>query len=157
MPKQISSHEQKLEQIEDNSAQNQIQPARNVDIKAKTKKSASIESAVCKVQKGGGQVSRSTIQFVASMNYIVFFFGFLACRHEPFARYHHNQALWLWIIAAVLYLSFAFIPGINVIALPFVIMLHLMGVIAGVSTALRGRAFCIPVLGKVRIIDWEKI
>ena len=170
--KQLSTKETKAVNKEKTS-QNSVKPARQVKIKPKTKQKeisiAKVEqkrgddvlvqtpTAVQKTTTGSRQVSRVAIQFVAAMNYLIFFFGFCACRHEPFARFHQNQALWMWIIVAVLYLGFAFIPTVNAIVIPFVIMIHIMWVIAGVSTALRGRAYSVPLVGKIKIIDWEKV
>ncbi len=170
--KQISTEETKAVNKE-KSSQNSIKPAKQVKIRPKTKQK---EISIAKVESGQSdntlqqtpaavqknttsqkQISRSAIQFVAAMNYLIFFFGFCACRHEPYARFHQNQALWMWIIVTVLYLGFAFIPTVNVIAIPFVIMIHIIWVIAGVSTALRGRAYSVPVVGKIKIVDWEKV
>ncbi len=154
------------------TAQNTQKPAKNVNIKIKTK---THESSVVTVEDGVSknvptntketqhtaqnykQVSRSKILFVSAMNYLIFFLGFCVCRHEPFARFHQNQALWMWIIVTILYLSFAFIPGVNRIAIPFVIMIHILWVIAGIGTALRGRAYAVPLVGKIKIVDWEKV
>lgn len=156
MPKQANRTVQPTAKNREKTAQNHLQPAKNVSLKPKNRGKSDITVAAAPTAPAR-QLSRSTIKFVAAMNYLVFFVGFCACRHEPFARYHHNQALWLWIVAAVLYLGFGFIPGVNIVALPFVIMLHVMGIITGVSTALHGRIFTIPLLGKIKIIDWEKV
>ncbi len=168
MPKQANRTVQPTAKNREKTAQNHLQPAKNVSLKPKNRGKSDITVAAAQVATDktkraaaptapARQLSRSTIKFVAAMNYLVFFVGFCACRHEPFERYHHNQALWLWIVAAVLYLGFGFIPGVNIVALPFVIMLHVMGIITGVSTALHGRIFTIPLLGKIKIIDWEKV
>ncbi len=154
------------------TAQNLSKPAKDVKLKAKTKKTEIAQVSIEQPQedeiqnkseakqndaKIHKQSSRSAILFVSAMNYLVFFFGFCACRNEPFARFHQNQALWMWIIITILYLSFAFIPGVNKVAIPFVIMLHILWVIAGVCSALRGRAYSVPLVGKIKIVDWEKV
>lgn len=172
MPKKQVQNIEKTASVEEKSAQNLKMSTKSVTLRTKSKntsKPAKVgkQSTECSsiatpvaVQKNTTnqkQVSRSTILFVASMNYLVFFAGFCACRHEPFARFHQNQALWMWIIVIILYLSFAFIPGVNRIAIPFVIMLHILWIFAGVGTALRGRAYAVPIVGKIRIIDWEKV
>lgn len=168
MPKHAKTKERETAENKEKYSQNQAEPAKNTQLKTKSKNREENSAGLGQEPEGQPQLqpktadktkqlSRSTIQFVSAMNYLVFFVGFCACRHEPFARYHHNQALWLWIIATVLYLGFGFIPNVNIVALPFVIMLHVMGVITGVSTALRGRIFTIPLLGKIKIIDWEKV
>lgn len=166
MPRKQSSKPKTIPLIKEKSSQKTTRPARNVIFKASIRqKSCRIdfansigtkESAVTQ-NDGTKQKSRAVIQFVAAMNYLIFFFGFCVCRHEPFARFHHNQALWMWIIVSILYLAFAFIPTVNKIAIPFVIMLHIIWMFAGVGTALKGRAYHIPLVGKIKIIDWEKV
>ncbi len=100
--------------------------------------------------------SKSTILLVSALSYVIFFLPFLVCKNEPFARFHLNQALLLWITFVILYLAFMFIPNVNIIVLPFIIMLHLLGIIAGVNSALRGIARKLPLIGRIKIINWEK-
>lgn len=172
MPKHQEQDLKKNAVFEENSAQNEKNSTKTAKLKTKTQREVApllpaesdtetqTQPAPIVIQKKAEnhkQVSRSTILFVASMNYILFFMGFCACQHEPFARFHQNQALWMWIIMAILYLSFAFIPGVNRVAIPFVIMLHILWMFAGIGTALRGRAYPVPIFGKIKIIDWEKV
>ncbi len=99
---------------------------------------------------------RSTITLVASMAYLVPVLPFFVCKEEPYARFHHNQALLVWILAAVLYLAFAFIPNVNIVAIPVIIMFHLLAVIAGMSAAAHAKARKL-LFFDIRIINWEKL
>jgi len=157
--------ERALPKLKDKTSQKSVRPAKNV--KTYTKTTPEQDSAETVVEqniqeprqkdKKNRVYSRSFIQFVSAMNYIIFFFGFCVCRDEPFARFHHNQALLMWITVTILYLSFAFIPAVNMIAIPFVIMFHILWMFAGIASALHGRAFSVPLLSKIKIIDWEKV
>ena len=99
--------------------------------------------------------SRNTILAVSALAYLIFFLPFIFCREEPFAKYHLNQALVLWIFAIALYLIFAFIPNVNIIVIPIICMFHILGIIIGISYAVRGKAKHLPLIGRITIIKWE--
>ena len=82
----------------------------------------------------------------------IFFF-----RKEPFALFHYNQAIVLWITIIVLMLAVAFVPAINMVAIPLVIMFHILGIIVGMNYSFRGKAKPLPLIGKIKIIQWDKI
>ena len=96
--------------------------------------------------------TKNQIIAVSALGYIIFFLPFIFCKEEPFARFHHNQALGLWIICCVLYLAFVFIPNVNVVAIPIILMIHLLGMSLGVAGSLRGKANKILFLSSIPII-----
>ena len=105
------------------------------------------------VEKGS---NRMIIELVSALSYILFFLPLIFCRKEPFALYHANQALILTIIMLVLYLAFAFFPTVRVIALPIIVIFHVIGIFFGMYNSAHGRARAFPIVGKLEIIKWNK-
>lgn len=101
--------------------------------------------------------SRGFIVTISALGYILFFLPLIFCRKEPYARFHLNQSIVLLIFVGILYLSFAFIPNVNRIAIPLVILIHLLAILIGMSNASKGRAKIYPVIGRIKIIKWNKI
>ena len=54
------------------------------------------------------------------------------------------------------YLIFAFIPNVNIVAIPVICMFHILGIMVGVAYAVRGRAKHLPLIGRITIIKWER-
>lgn len=99
--------------------------------------------------------SRPVIELVSALSYILFFLPLIFCRKEPFALYHANQALILWLFMAIFYLAFGFIPGINIYALPIIILFHILGIFYGMYNSAHGRARQFWLIGKIKIIKWN--
>ena len=102
------------------------------------------------------EYSRSAILTVSAFSYILFFLPFIFCRNEPFAKYHLNQALVLWIFVIPLYLIFAFIPDINIYVLPVISLFHIFAIMVGISNVIRSKARPLPIIGRIIIIKWEQ-
>lgn len=156
MPKKQSKNQdsknitkENVAQIEENSAQNEVIDQNSTIEEPKNKKAAPTVKAAEKTY------SRSSIIFVSALSYLIFFLPFLVCRDEPFARFHLNQALLLWIFMGALYLIFGFIPTVNLIALPFILMFHLLGILVGINYAARGKAKPLPIIGRIKLVKWE--
>ena len=99
--------------------------------------------------------SRPVIELVAALSYILFFLPFIFCRKEPFALYHANQSLVFWILMIALYLIFGFIPSVNVVALPIIVIFHVLGIFYGMYNSAHGRARPFFLIGKITIIKWS--
>lgn len=99
--------------------------------------------------------SRPVIELVAALSYILFFLPLIFCRREPFALYHANQSLVFWIFMIALYLIFGFIPSVNVVALPIIIIFHVLGIFYGMYNSAHGRARPFFLIGKLTIIKWS--
>lgn len=99
--------------------------------------------------------SKPVIELVACLSYLLFFLPLIFCRKEPFALYHANQSLILWLFASVFYLAFGFIPNVNIIALPIIVIFHIIAIFYGMYNSAHGRARPIPLIGKITIIKWN--
>lgn len=99
--------------------------------------------------------SKPVIELVACLSYLLFFLPLIFCKKEPFARFHANQSLLLWITMAVLYLAFAFIPNVNIWAIPVIVIFHIIGIFWGMYGSAHGRAKTLPLIGKLTIIKWK--
>ena len=101
--------------------------------------------------------SRPVIELVAALSYIFFFLPFIFCKKEPFALYHANQSLVFWILMVALYLIFGFIPTVNLIALPIIILFNVLGVFYGMYNSATGRARPFFLIGKITLIKWNNV
>ena len=102
--------------------------------------------------KSGKIYTKNQILTVSALGYIIFFLPMIFCKAEPFARFHLNQSLVLWIFCTILYLAFAFIPNVNIIAIPIVILIHLLGICTGVAASIKGKANKMLVIGNIPLI-----
>ncbi len=82
---------------------------------------------------------------------ILWLVGLLAAKESPFARFHVNQGLILFICGIALY--FASIPlmflGIGFILLPVTQLAWLVFAIIGIINAAKGEAKPLPLIGKL--------
>lgn len=115
------------------------------------------EEESSEVKQEGKTYSKSAILTVCALSYLVIFLPIFFFRKEPFALFHYNQAIVLWITIIVLMLAVAFVPAINMVAIPLVIMFHILGIIVGMNYSFRGKAKPLPLIGKIKIIQWDKI
>ncbi len=109
-----------------------------------------------KDEKQNFELSRRFITHVSAFGYIVPFLPVLLCHREPFAMYHQNQILVLWILATILYLAVGFIPVFNLFMMPMVVFAHLFYVIIGFAFGIRGKAKPLPLIGRIKIIKIDK-
>lgn len=138
--------------LENNNAKSDNSGAGNVATEKREEKAP----AFVKKAKPKHNYTKAQIITVSALGYLLIFLPFIFCREEPFARYHLNQALVLWIFAVPLYLIFAFIPNVNIIAIPIICMFHILGIMIGFAYAVRGRAKHLPLIGRITIIKWER-
>lgn len=104
--------------------------------------------------------SKPTIQLTAALAYILFFIPFCWNRNEKFAMYHCNQGLVLFIFAISAYiisiaLIFVWQPlGLILLIVSFAVCV--IYTILGICNASDGKAEPLPLIGKIKIIDWTK-
>lgn len=91
---------------------------------------------------------------MALLAYIIFFIPLLAAKDSPFARYHANQGLILFITSVIINIAGAIIPFIGwLIILPFGNIFVLILIILGIVNAANGKAKPLPLIGKFKILN----
>jgi len=83
--------------------------------------------------------------------YILFFIPLLAAKDSPFAKYHANQGLVLFIcglIASVVWI----IPILGWIVAPILSIVITVLAVIGIINALNGKAKELPIIGKYKIL-----
>ena len=83
--------------------------------------------------------------------YILFFIPLLAAKDSPFARYHANQGLVLFIcglISSVLWI----IPILGWIIAPILSIVITVLAVIGIINAVNGKAKELPIIGKYKIL-----
>ena len=104
--------------------------------------------------------SKPEIQLTAALAYILFFLPFCWNRNEKFAMYHCNQGLVLFIFAISAYiisiaLIFVWQPlGLILLIVSFAVCV--IYTILGICNASDGKAEPLPLIGKIKIINWTK-
>lgn len=88
---------------------------------------------------------------MALLAYIIFLIPLLAAKDSPFARFHANQGLVLFI-AAVLVSAVAAIPIIGWILAPIAAVAITIMSILGIVNAVGGKAKELPLIGKFKIL-----
>ena len=83
--------------------------------------------------------------------YILFFIPLLAAKDSPFARYHANQGLVLFL-AAILSSVILIIPILGWIIAPILSILITVLAVIGIINALNGKAKELPIIGKFKIL-----
>ena len=83
--------------------------------------------------------------------YILFFIPLLAAKDSPFARYHANQGLVLFL-AAILSSVILIIPILGWIIAPILSIVITVLAVIGIINALNGKAKELPVIGKFKIL-----
>jgi len=95
---------------------------------------------------------------MAILAYIIFFVPLLAAKDSPFAKYHANQGLTLfiaWIAVAIVRTFFFFIPVIGwIISLALVVvdLGLLVLVVLGIMNASKGVMEPLPIIGKYTLL-----
>ncbi len=90
------------------------------------------------------------LSVVAYLGVLVIIPLFVA-RESPFARYHTNQGLVLFLFSLLSYVA-GFIPYIGWIAGAAVSIVTLLLLIVGALNAIKGEAKELPIIGKIKIL-----
>ena len=83
--------------------------------------------------------------------YILFFIPLLAAKDSPFARYHANQGLVLFL-AAILSSVILIIPILGWIIAPILSIVITVLAVIGIINALNDKAKELPIIGKFKIL-----
>lgn len=90
---------------------------------------------------------------MALLSYLIFFIPLLAARESPFAMYHANQGLILFLAALFINVIGTIIPIIGwFIIIPIGNLLVLVYAIIGIINALNGQTKQLPLIGKFQLI-----
>ncbi len=92
-------------------------------------------------------------KIMAVLAYIIFFIPLLAAKESPFAKFHANQGLTLFLAAMAVSIVGSIIPILGwFLILPVgCIVIAVLGII-GIINAFGGKAKDLPIIGKFRII-----
>jgi uncharacterized membrane protein len=93
-----------------------------------------------------------TNKAMAILAYILFFVPLLAAKDSPFAMYHANQGLVLFLISLALNVVLTFIPIIGWILLPFAYIAILAFAIIGIINAANGQIKPLPLIGGITLL-----
>lgn len=89
---------------------------------------------------------------MAIVAYILFFIPLLAAKDSPFAMYHANQGLTLFLTALAANVVLTIIPFIGWILLPFANLAILVFVIIGIVNAANGVNKPLPLIGSITLL-----
>ena len=92
-------------------------------------------------------------KIMAVLAYILFLIPLLAAKESPYAKYHTNQGLLLFLAGIVVSIAGSIIPILGwFIILPIgSVIVAVLGII-GIINAWKGTAKDLPIIGKIRII-----
>ena len=89
---------------------------------------------------------------MAVLAYLIFLIPLLAAKDSPYARYHTNQGLILFIVA-VISSVIAVIPILGWIVAPIISIIVTILAIIGIVNAATGKAKELPIIGKFKLIN----
>jgi uncharacterized membrane protein len=89
---------------------------------------------------------------MAVLAYILFFVPLLAAKDSPFAMYHANQGLVLFLTSLALNVVLTFIPIIGWMLLPFAYIAILAFAIIGIINAANGHNKPLPLIGGITLL-----
>lgn len=89
---------------------------------------------------------------MAIVAYIIFFIPLLAAKDSPFAMYHANQGLTLFLAAVAVNIVFTIIPIIGWILLPFANLAVVVLAIIGIVNAANGTTKPLPLIGSITLL-----
>ncbi|WP_411344738.1 DUF4870 domain-containing protein [Paenibacillus sp. WLX1005] len=89
---------------------------------------------------------------MAILAYILFFVPLLAARNSPFAMYHANQGLVLFLLALAANVVAAIIPFIGWVLSPIVSIAVVVFMIIGIINAANGERKPLPFIGTIQLI-----
>jgi uncharacterized membrane protein len=102
---------------------------------------------------GANQSDAEKNKGVAILAYIIFFIPLLAAKESPFAMYHANQGLVLFLAAVALNILGGMIPFIGwFLILPIGNLLILVLAIIGIMNAAKGATKPLPIIGGISIL-----
>ncbi len=90
-------------------------------------------------------------KIMAVLAYVIFLIPLLAAKDSPFARFHTNQGLVLFI-GAILSSVVAAIPIIGWIISPILAVIVTVLAVIGIINALKGIAKELPIIGKFKLL-----
>lgn len=90
-------------------------------------------------------------KIMAVLAYILFLIPLLAAKESPFAKFHTNQGLVLFI-AGLISSAIFIIPIIGWIITPILSIVVMVLAVIGIINALNGKAKELPVIGKLKIL-----
>lgn len=92
-------------------------------------------------------------KIMAILAYILFLIPLLAAPNSPFAKYHANQGLLLFILAVVVNVAGTLIPFLGwFIILPFGYIAVLILMIMGIINAANGEMKPLPLIGQYQLL-----
>ncbi|MBW5447198.1 hypothetical protein GE107_14165 [Cohnella sp. CFH 77786] len=89
---------------------------------------------------------------MAIVAYILFFVPLIAAPNSPFAKYHANQGLTLFLTCLAFNIVLGFIPILGWLLLPFANLACLLLAVIGIVSAAHGGAKPLPVIGKYTLM-----
>ena len=108
-------------------------------------------------------IEENNVYALLSYIWILWLVPLLAAKNSKFAKYHANQGLVLFIvemIAGIVFGALSYIPAIGFIfsiLLGLFELLCLVLAILGIINAVQGQAKELPVIGKFKLIDYNKV
>lgn len=90
-------------------------------------------------------------KLMAALAYVLFLIPLLAAKDSPFAKYHTNQGLILFI-AGIICSMLLIIPIIGWILAPIISIAITVLAVMGIINALGGKTKDLPIIGKYRIL-----
>ena len=92
-------------------------------------------------------------KMMAVLAYILFLIPLLAAKESPFAKYHTNQGLVLFIGGVIVSILGSVIPFLGwFVILPIGGILVTVLCVMGILNALKGEAKPLPIIGKIKIL-----
>ena len=89
---------------------------------------------------------------IAALSYIFFFLPLIVCPESPYARFHANQSLLLFIVAVAGNIILGIIPFIGWILLPLFSIAVFVFAIMGFVNGFTGKAKKLPIFGRYTIL-----
>ncbi len=89
---------------------------------------------------------------MAIVAYILFFVPLIAAKNSPFAMYHANQGLTLFLAFAICNVVLGILPFIGWFLLPLVNLALVVLMVLGIVNAAQGQAKPLPVIGAYTLI-----
>jgi uncharacterized membrane protein len=101
-------------------------------------------------QPGPNDVQANKV--MAILAYIIFFIPLLAAKDSPFAKYHANQGLVLFLVAVGANIVLGMIPIIGWVLLPIANIAVLVLAIIGIINSANGNMKPLPLIGGITLL-----
>lgn len=108
-------------------------------------------------------IEENSVMALLSYIWILWLIPLLAAPKSKFARYHANQGLVLFILEMIIGVVFGSLSWIPTIGIVFTILLSLCELLClvlaviGIVNAVQGQAKELPLIGKFKLIDYNKL